>query len=313
MKIGIVGAGFVGATCAYALVMRGIGREIVLVDLNEKRSQAEADDIFHAVPFAHSMEVRSGEYKDLAGSRIVVVSAGVNQEPGETRLHLLTRNAAVFKQVIPGILKYAPDAILVIATNPVDVMTHLAARYARAEGRAPHGVLGTGTTLDTARFRALLARQLGIDPPHVHAYVLGEHGDSEVLVWSGVEVGGTPLLEYCQQTGCAIDDAVKERIDGQVRRAAYSIIEGKGATYYGIGSAVARICEVILKDQRAILTVCTPVDDVQGVENVTVAMPIILGGEGVIQTLSVPLNAAEAQGLQSSASIVRSALDELQD
>ena len=313
MKIGIVGAGFVGATCAYALVMRGIGREIVLVDLNEQRSQAEADDIFHAVPFAHSLEVRSGGYEDLVGARIVVVSAGVNQEPGETRLKLLTRNAAVFQQVIPSILRHAPDAILVIATNPVDVMTHLASHFARAEGRAPHGVLGTGTTLDTARFRALLARQLGIDPPHVHAYVLGEHGDSEVLVWSGIEVGGTPLPEYCAQTGRVIDDGVKNNIDEQVRRAAYSIIEGKGATYYGIGSAVARICEVILKDQRAILTICTPVNDVQGIANVTVAMPNILGGEGVIQTLSVPLNDEEARALEKSAFIVRSALDELQD
>ncbi|MCA9906411.1 MAG: NAD(P)-binding protein, partial [Anaerolineae bacterium] len=188
MKIGVVGSGMVGASAAYALVMRGVGREIVLVDKFEKRALAEADDIFHAVPFAHPMSIWAGSYADLAGARVVIMAAGVGQKPGETRLELLGRNAAVFNEVIPQIVTHAPDAILVVATNPVDVMTHLTARIAAAHGIAKGRVFGSGTTLDTARFRALLSRRLGVDTPHIHAYVVGEHGDSEVLAWSQVEV-----------------------------------------------------------------------------------------------------------------------------
>jgi L-lactate dehydrogenase len=184
MKTGIVGSGFVGATAAYALVMRGVGRRLVLVDQNRARAESEADDILHAVPFANPLEVSAGDYEDLAGCGVVVVSAGVGQKPGETRLQLLERNAHVFKQVIPNILQHAPQAILLIATNPVDVMTHVAARYAAEFGVAASRVIGSGTTLDTARFRSLIGRKLNVDSQHIHAYVLGEHGDSEVLAWS---------------------------------------------------------------------------------------------------------------------------------
>ncbi|MBN2501751.1 MAG: L-lactate dehydrogenase, partial [Anaerolineales bacterium] len=235
MKVGIVGAGMVGATAAYAMIMRGVGREIVLVDLNEKRTQAEADDLFHAVPFANPLKITAGGYPDLKGSRVVVISAGVGQKPGETRLHLLERNAAVFRSIIPEVLKHAPDAILLIATNPVDVMTHMAARFAAEQGVPSHRVIGTGTTLDTARFRALLGQHLDVDPQHVHAYVLGEHGDSEVLSWSTVTIGVVPLAEFCSQWDICFEDDVRAEIDTAVRRAAYRIIEGKGATYYGIG------------------------------------------------------------------------------
>src|SRR5262245_13894453 len=190
MKVGVVGSGFGGATAAYALVMRGVGREVVLVDKNEARAVAEADDIRHAVPFAHPLEVRAGEYPDMAGCRVVVVCAGVGQKPGETRLQLLKRNAAVFREVIPAVLKHAPDAVIVVATNPVDVMTHLAAQFAAEARVAPGRVFGSGTTLDTARFRSLLGTHCGVDPHHVHGLVVGEHGDSEVLTWSLVSVGG---------------------------------------------------------------------------------------------------------------------------
>ena len=174
MKVGVVGSGMVGATAAYALVMRGVGREIVLVDKNAGRAAAEADDIRHAVPFAHALEVRAGDYADLAGCRAVVMCAGVGQKPGETRLQLLRRNAAVFREVVPAVLKHAPEAVVVVATNPVDVMTHLAARYA-AEAGVPAGrVFGSGTTLDTARFRTLIGSYCGVDPHHVHGYVVGE-------------------------------------------------------------------------------------------------------------------------------------------
>jgi L-lactate dehydrogenase len=311
MKTGIVGSGFVGATAAYALVMRGVGRRLVLVDQNRARAESEADDILHAVPFAHPLEVSAGEYADLAGCRVVVVSAGVGQKPGETRLQLLERNAQVFKQVIPNILEHAPQAVLLIATNPVDVMTHLAARYAAEFGVPSSRVIGSGTTLDTARFRALIGRQLNVDPQHIHAYVLGEHGDSEVLAWSQVTVGGIPLQEFCTGREISICEDDYAAIDERVRRAAYRIIEGKGATYYGIGSAVARIVEVILQDERSLLTVCTPIPDVAGIKDVTVSLPNLVGGDGIIQTFSPRLNEKEIDALHASALVVRSVIDKL--
>src|SRR5678816_2112286 len=256
MKIGIVGCGMVGSAAAFALVMRGVGREIVLVDLNRARAEAEANDIYHAVPFAHPLTVRAGDYADLAGSRVDVIAGGVAQKPGETRLQLLQRNADVFRQIVPSILRHAPEAVLLVVTNPVDIMTHLASQFA-SEFKVPPGrVIGSGTTLDTARFRALLGRYFDVDSHHVHAYVIGEHGDSEVLAWSQATIAGLSLDEFAKVHGKPLSDADRKYIDENVRRAAYKIIEGKGATYYGIGSAVARIVDVLLHDQRAILSIC---------------------------------------------------------
>lgn len=312
MKIGIIGSGFVGSTSAYAMLMRGIGREIILVDLNQARAQAEADDILHAAPFAEPVNVHAGDYSDLKGARVVVVTAGVSQRPGESRLELLGRNAKVFHQIIPNILENAPDAMLLVATNPVDIMTHLAARYAAESGVPSNRVIGTGTTLDTARFRALLGRKLGVDPQHVHAYVIGEHGDSEVLTWSLVDIGGIPLDEFCRMRNLDICAADREEIDHQVRHAAYHIIEGKGSTYYGIGSAIARITEVILHDQRAILTVCMPLADVAGIKDVTLALPNLLGGDGIITTLFPPLDMKETLALRQSAELLRELIDQIE-
>ena len=227
MKVGIVGSGMVGSTAAYALVMRGVGREIVLVDKNETRAVAEADDIRHAVPFAHALEVKAGGYSDLAGSRAVVLCAGVGQKPGETRLQLLKRNEEVFSEVIPAVLASTPEAVLVVATNPVDVMTHLAARYAADCGVSAGRVLGSGTTLDTARFRSLLGMHCGIDPQHVHANVIGEHGDSEVLTWSLVTVGGMPLDSFVKLRGIDLSESVREQIDREVRGAATPFLGAK--------------------------------------------------------------------------------------
>jgi L-lactate dehydrogenase len=235
----------------------------------------------------------------------------VGQKPGETRLQLLERNAQVFKQVIPRILEYAPDAILLIATNPVDIMTHLAARYAGEVGVPSSRVIGSGTTLDTARFRSLIGRQLNVDSQHIHAYVLGEHGDSEVLTWSLVSVGGIPLPEFCTGREISICEDDYAAVDEKVRRAAYHIIEGKGATYYGIGSAIARITEVILQDERSILTVCTPMPEVAGVKDVTVSLPNLVGGEGIIQTFYPQLSEEETAALRNSAQVVRSVIDQL--
>lgn len=306
MKIGIIGSGLVGSTAAYAMVMRGVGREVVLVDLNPARAQAEADDIYHAVPFAHPIHVHAGDYSSLTGARVVVITAGVSQRPGESRLELLERNAKVFQQVVPNILSYAPDAVLLVATNPVDVMTHLAARYARKFGVPSSRVIGTGTTLDSARFRALLARKLGVDSQHVHAYVLGEHGDSEVLTWSLVTVGGIPLEEFCRIQNIDVCGEDRDEIDQQVRKAAYHIIEAKGSTYYGVGSAIAKLVEVILRDQRAILTICTPTTEIAGVRDVTVSLPHLLGGQGSLSTLEPPLSGDEMAQLKASAELIDS-------
>jgi L-lactate dehydrogenase len=308
MKIGIVGSGLVGATAAYALVMRGVGSEIVLVDRDEARASAEADDILHAVPFAHPLRVFAGDYSMLASSQVVIIAAGVSQKPGETRLQLLGRNAAVFRQVVPSILEHAPNAVLVVATNPVDVMTHLAGHYAAQGGVPSSRVIGSGTTLDTARFRSLLGRHLGVDATHIHGYVVGEHGDSEVITWSSVDIGGLSLDSFCAQEGTGCEDDIREAIDDRVRYAAYRIIEGKGSTYYGIGSALSHIVNVILRDQRAMLTVCTPLEDVVGVKNVTVSLPHLLGGEGIRATFMPQLDAAEESALRASAQIIRDAL-----
>lgn len=311
MKVGVVGSGLVGATAAYALVMRGVGREIVLVDRNESRAAAEADDIRHAVPFAHPLEVRPGNYADLAGCRAVVLCAGVGQKPGESRLDLLRRNAAVFREVVPAVLQNAPDAVIVVATNPVDVMTHLAAQFAAEVGVPPGRVFGSGTTLDTARFRTLLGTHCGVDSHHVHGYVIGEHGDSEVLTWSLVSIGGMPLDSFARMRGVRLSEDVRNEIDAKVRHAAYSIIAGKGATYYGIGCALARIVDAVLHDQRSILTVCAPAAMVAGVRDVTVALPRLVGGTGVIETFPLPLSDTESDQLRSSAAVIRQALDEL--
>ena len=310
-KIGIVGSGFVGSAAAYAMVMSNVGREIVLVDLDHKRAEAEANDIYHAVPFAHPLTIRAGDYADLGDCRVVVITAGANQKPGETRLQLLERNAAVFRQVVPSILKHVPDARLVVATNPVDVTTHLTARLAETLGVPAGNILGSGTTLDTARFRALLGTKLGVDAHHVHAYVLGEHGDSEVLAWSQVTIGGMPLDEFCERRKIQLTAEDRARIDHGVRRAAYMIIEGKGATFYGIGSALARITDAIINDERSILTVCAPAAEVAGVKDVTLALPRLVGGDGVLDTFTQPLSDEEEQALHCSATIIREAITNL--
>jgi L-lactate dehydrogenase len=305
MKVGVVGVGMVGSAAANALVLRGAASEVVLIDQNQKRAIAEAEDILHATPFAHITRVSAGHYPDLAGAGAVIVAAGVSQRPGETRLDLLERNAAVFQDVIPQILAVAPEAILVIATNPVDVMTQVATRVS---GLAPERVIGSGTILDTARFRALLGAHLEISPKSVHAYVLGEHGDSEVLCWSVADVGGIALDKLARQIGRPLDDEVKARIDRGVRRAAYRIIEGKGATWYGIASGLTRIVQSIGGDENSALTVSMLTEDVEGVGPITLSLPRIVGRAGVVRTFLPTLDAAERALLRRSAATIEEAL-----
>jgi L-lactate dehydrogenase len=311
MKIGVVGSGMVGSASAFALVMNGVGREIVLVDANPARAAAEANDIYHAVPFAHPLVVRAGGYADLDGARVVVIAGGVAQRPGETRLELLQRNAEVFREIVPAVLRHAPEAILLVVTNPVDIMTHLAATFAAALGVPSSRVLGSGTTLDTARLRALLGLHFGVDAHHVHAYVIGEHGDSEVLVWSQATIAGLTLDEFAKAHGKPISRTEREHIDERVRRAAYHIIAGKGATYYGIASAVAHIVDVLLHDRRAVLTVCSRMTGLSHCDGVTLALPQIVGGNGIVATLPLPLDAAEQAAFEKSAGILRAAIESL--
>ena len=301
MKVGVVGAGMVGSAAANALVLTGAASEVVLVDRDEKRAVAEAEDILHATPFSHIVTVRAGSYDDLEGSDVVIIAAGVSQKPGETRLELLGRNTDVFAAVIPESLKAAPDAILLIATNPVDVMTMVATRLS---GLSASRVIGSGTILDTARFRALLGQHLGVSPKSVHGYVLGEHGDSEVLCWSLADVGAVTVEDYARQIGRPLDDAAKARIDERTRRAAYTIIEGKGATWYGIAGGLVRICRAIGRNEQSVLTVSMLGDEIEGVGPVALSLPRVIGRTGITGTIWPTLTREENAALTRSAEVI---------
>ena len=305
MKVGIIGAGMVGSAAAFALIMRGEASEIVLVDVNHARAIAEAEDIAHAIPFASPAIVRAGGYADLSGAGVVILSCGVSQKPGETRLALLERNADVFRQVVGEVMAVCPDAILLIASNPVDLMTQITTRLS---GLPPGRVIGSGTILDTARFRWLVGRHLGISPGSVHGYVLGEHGDSEVLAWSSARAGSVPLVSFAAQVSAALTEDVRQRIDNGVRRAAYTIIEGKGATWYGIGGGLARIVAAIAGDEQAVLSVSIVEPDVLGVTDVALSLPRTVGRGGVSATLWPDLSKAEVDALRASAWILRDRL-----
>jgi L-lactate dehydrogenase len=302
MKVGIVGAGMVGSAAGYALALRGVASRVVFVDLNADLARAQAEDIAHAVPFASATVVTSGDYGDLAGAGVVILAAGVSQKPGETRLELLSRNAAVFRTVVGHVLAAAPEAILLVATNPVDIMTDIATRLS---GLPPARVIGSGTILDTARFRSLLGQHLGIAPQSVHAYVLGEHGDSEVLAWSAARAGSVPLRSFAAQVGAPLTDEVRARIDDRVRNAAYTIIAGKGATWYGIGAGLARIVRAIAADEQAVFSVSVVTPEVEGVRDVALSIPRVVGAQGVTAQLFPELDAGEHAALERSARLLK--------
>lgn len=301
MKIGIVGTGMVGSASAYAMALLGVGTRIVLVDANPALARAQAQDIAHATPFAATVAIHAGEYSDLEGAAVVIIAAGVNQKPGENRLALLERNVEVFRSVISGVMDAAPGAILLIATNPVDVMTFAAQRLS---GLAPERVIGSGTILDTARFRSLLGDHLAITPTSVHAYVIGEHGDSEVPVWSSAMAGSVPIVSFAEQIGRPLDDAARAAIADQVRGAAYTIIEGKGATWYGIGAGLARVVQAIIDDERAVFSVSQVSADIEGVSDVALSLPRIVGRDGIIANLMPELDVGERAALKGSAEVI---------
>ncbi len=304
MKIGIVGAGMVGSSAGYAMAMMGGVSEIVLVDRNDALARAQAEDISHAVPFVSATFVRSGGYGDLAGAHVVILAAGVSQKPGETRLALLERNAEVFREIVGAVGDSAPEAILLIATNPVDIMTDVATRLS---GLPAQRVIGSGTILDTARFRSLIGRHLGISPQSVHAYVLGEHGDSEVLAWSNARAGSIALETFADQVGKRLDAVVRQSIDDGVRNAAYRIISGKGATYYGIGAGLSRIVKAIAHDQRDVLSVSIVTGMVEGVSDVALSVPRVIGAAGVLADLFPELDREEQAALRRSAMRIKEA------
>ncbi len=298
IKVGIVGCGMVGGATANALALRGAASEIVLVDRNRARAEAEEQDVLHATPFAYPTHLRAGDYGDLEGAAVVVLAAGVAQRPGETRLQLLDRNAAVFEEIVPAVLRYAPDAILLVATNPVDIMTLIALR---ASGLPATRVIGSGTILDTARFRTLLGGHFAVSPKSVHAYVLGEHGDSEVLCWSSARIGTLSLARFAEAVGRPLDAATRQSIDEGVRRAAYRIIRGKGATWFGIAAGLTRIIQAIAGDEQAVLTLSAWSPDLDGVPAMSFSLPRILGRGGIRETLLPELSAAERTALAGSA------------
>lgn len=304
MKVGIVGSGFVGASTGFAMVLRNSCREIVLIDANTKKAEAEAQDIQHATPVSHPVLVTAGTYDDLKGAKVIIVTAGVGQRPGESRLDLIGRNVEVFNNIIPKITAVEKDAVILIATNPVDILTTVAERIAKLP---PGQVIGSGTTLDTARFRAMVAEHVGVDAHHVHGYVVGEHGDSEVVVWSSATVAGMPVSDYCAAVKIPWTKEIQERITEEIRTAAYSIIQGKGATYYGIGAVLANITERIIRDQRAILTVSAT----DPVYNVALSLPRVVGGKGVIAEIGLSMSKDEEIKLRSSADILSDALSKL--
>jgi len=303
MKVGIVGAGQVGSTAAYALVLSGAATDIVLVDVNAALSRAQAEDILHATPVSNPVRVSSGDYRSLAGSDVVILACGVSQAPRETRLQLLERNRRIFDTVTGEVLKQAPGAIIIVASNPVDIMSYFVIRDGGIE---PSRVIGSGTILDTARCRALLGEHLGMSSQSIHMHVLGEHGDSEVLIWSSADVGGVPLEEVARTLGRPITSEVRARIDRGVRGAAYAIIEGKGSTYFGIGAGLARIIAAIRDDERVVFTVSNT--DNPGFDDVSFSLPRVIGSRGILATLSPALSPGEREALSESADILRRAI-----
>jgi L-lactate dehydrogenase len=301
-RIAIVGAGAVGATFAYALMIQGQADEIVLIDINRAKAEGEAMDLRHGLPFVRPVDVHVGDYPDCAGADIVVITAGAPSRPGETRLDLVSRNAVIFRQMIPEIVRYNADGILLVVTNPVDVLTYLTLKLS---GRPVSKVIGSGTVLDSARFRYLLAEHCGVDPRNVHAYIIGEHGDSEVPVWSLANIAGTRLTDYCVVCQRDCEGIPKERIFRQVHQAAYEVIQRKGATYYAVGLSVASIVESILRDQHSVLPVSSLMQGQYGLEDVCLSLPTVVGQEGVVRVLGLPLDEEELAGLRRSAAVLQ--------
>jgi L-lactate dehydrogenase len=301
-RIAVVGCGHVGATAAYSLLLGGVAHEIVLIDANPRCAEGEAMDLQHAVPLARPARVWAGDYADAAGADIAVIAAGVGSRPGESRLDLLGRNVVIIRECVRGLLSAGFEGIVLMTTNPVDIL----AQVAQAESGLPAGrVISSGTVLDTARLRSMLGERLGVEARSIHAYVVGEHGDSEVAAWSSARIAGVPLRDYCAAAGVDVDF---EELLRRVRGAAPEIIRHKGYTSTAIASCVARICEAILRDEHTVLPVSTLVTGQYGIEGVYLSLPCVVGREGVERVIEIPLDEEEHAGLRASASVLRQTL-----
>jgi L-lactate dehydrogenase len=307
-RVAVVGVGSVGATFAYALLLSGLAAEIVLIDSNRAKAEGEAMDLNHTVPFAHPTSVWAGDYSDCAGAAVTVLAAGGNQKPGETRLELLKKNASIWRSIVPEVAKHNPEGILLIATNPVDVLTYAAGKLS---GLPWERVIGSGTILDTSRFRYLLSQHFGVDARSVHAYIIGEHGDSEVPVWSSANIAGMRLSQFCKAQGISDDWQAMENIFLQTRDAAYQIIERKGATYYAVAAGLMRITEAILRDQSTVLSISSLINNYHGLSDVCFSLPTVVDRGGVEQVIHFELDKDEVEKLRHSAELLKTTIKSL--
>ena len=307
-KAAIIGCGFVGSASAFALIQRGLFTELVLIDANRDKAEGEAMDLSHGLPYIVSMDVYAGSYDDIADCALIVIAAGANQKEGQTRLDLIHQNVSVFDQVIPQIAARPFEGTLLIVTNPVDVLTYAAFRIS---GLPAHRVMGSGTVLDTARMKYLLGEHLQVDSRSIDAFIIGEHGDSELAVWSGANVSGIPLNDFCEMRGKFDHKAAMDKLYESVRDSAYEIIRRKGATYYGIAMAVARIASAIVRDERAVLPISAVLGGQYDLRELALSIPAIVGRRGVEQILEIPLSPEEGEALRSSAARLREVIRQL--
>lgn len=309
-KCAIIGCGNVGATTAYTLMQTGWFSELVLIDMNRKKAEGEAADLRDGLPFHTPMEIYAGDYSDLTDCGLIVITAGAGQKPGETRMDLMRTNAAIFHSIVGNIVQYTRDAILLIVTNPVDVLTHVALK---ASGYPANRVIGSGTVLDTARLKQLVGQHLGVDSRNVHSFIIGEHGDHELPVWSSANISGVDLPRYCEICGKGYDKENLDKMFLDVRDSAYRIIEAKGATYYAIGESVKRIVSAIVRDESSILPVSTMVNGHYGVNDICMSLPCIVNRTGIAQVLEIPLDCEEEAKFRKTAETLQNALRELNE
>lgn len=306
-KVAIVGCGFVGSASAFALMQSGLFTEMVLIDANHDKAEGEADDIAHGIPFGRPMKIYAGNYDDVADAAIIVITAGANQKPDETRLDLVHKNISIFQSIIPEITKRDFGGILLIVANPVDILTYTALKLS---GYPENRVIGSGTVLDSARLKYYLGEHLGVDSRSVHAFIIGEHGDSEIAAWSSANVSGIPLDKFCEMRGHYNHAQATERIAEEVKHSAYEIISKKGATYYGIAMSVKRICEAIIRDEKSILPISTMMHGEYGISDVVLSMPCIVGRDGYETKVPIDLDQDEVTNLHESANTLRSVIED---
>lgn len=307
-KVAVIGCGFVGATSAFSLIQTGLFSEMVLIDANAKKAEGEAMDLSHGSAYLTPMNIYAGTYDDIVDAGIIVITAGANQKPDETRLDLVKKNVQIFKSIIPEIKKRNCEGILLIVSNPVDILTEVALKLS---GFPSNRVIGSGTVLDTARLKYVLGKHLQVDPRDVHAYIIGEHGDSELVVWSGAQVAGIHINHFCELRGHFNHEEAMERLAQEVRDSAYEIIERKGATYYGVAVAVKRIATAIVKDEHAVLPVSSLMQGEFGLNDLCLSIPTVIGQKGVEKVVDIYLNNDENDKLQSSARALKEVLDDL--